>query len=92
MHCPYHKEPKSGFQMALCLLLVFCCCSFICLFVVCFCVWFEKPCCNKLEPFIAAVLREGVDDGRAPLTRGFEEAAVTLYPVNSEYIVLERGC
>lgn len=31
-------------------------------------------------------------DGRAPLTCGFEEAAVTLYPVNSDDIVLERGC
>lgn len=50
------------------------------------------PRCNKAAAFIAAVLREGVGDGRAPLTRGCEEAAVTLYPVNSEYIVLERGC
>lgn len=32
------------------------------------------------------------DDERAPLTRGFEEEAVTLHPGNSEYIVLERGC
>lgn len=58
---------------------------------MCVCVFF-KPGCNKSEAFIAAVLGEGVDDGRAPLTLGFEEAAVTLYPVNSEYIVPERGC
>lgn len=51
-----------------------------------------KTWCNKSEAFIAAVLKEGVEDGRAPLTPGFEEAAVTLYPVNSEYIVLKRGC
>lgn len=62
----------------------------VCLFL--FFVYDLKPYCNKSEAYTAAVLREGVDDGRAPLTRGSEEAAVTLYPVNSEYIVLERGC
>lgn len=51
-----------------------------------------KPCYYKSETFTAAELREGDDDGSAPLTCGFEEAAVTLYPVNSDYIVLERGC
>lgn len=50
------------------------------------------PYCDKSEACIATATREGVDDRRAPLTRGFEEAAVTLYPANSEYIVLERGC
>lgn len=54
-------------------------------------VWCLKPPCNKSQAFIPEQ-RKGIDDGSAPLTRGFEEAAVTLYPVNSEYIVLERGC
>lgn len=56
------------------------------------CVCVSKPRANKSKAFIAAVPRAGIDDGRAPLTHGVEEAAVTLYPVNSEYIVLKRGC
>lgn len=75
-----------------------CCVTWISDDFVCFlglqliCFAFLRVCCNKSEAFIAGEQREGVDDGRAPLTGGFEEAAVTLYPVNSEYIVLERGC
>lgn len=60
---------------------------------MCVCVLcVSQPRSNKSKAFIAAVPRAGIDDGRAPLTRGVEEAAVTLYPVNSEYIVLKRGC
>lgn len=78
--CPHHTEPPATFHTVLCLVFAF------------HVVLILDPRCNKAAAFIAAVLREGVGDGRAPLTRGCEEAAVTLYPVNSEYIVLERGC
>lgn len=54
--------------------------AFFCLFALCVLRLWK----NKSEAYIPVTLREGVDDGRAPLTRGFEEAAVTLYPVNSE--------
>ena len=43
----------------------------------------NRAACTAAEP------REAVDDGRALSTCGFEEAAVMLYPVNSEYIVLK---
>lgn len=76
---PHHTEPPTTFHTVSSL-------------VFAFHVLVLDPRCNKAAAFIAAVLREGVGDGRAPLTRGCEEAAVTLYPVNSEYIVLERGC
>lgn len=82
-----------------CLLCVSVCvhvCLWVCVCNVCIYACgahvFWRPYCDESEVCIATAPREGVDDRRAPLTRGFEEAAVTLYPVNSEYIVLERGC
>ena len=93
---PHHSEPPAAPTHTYFLSLLFAFCSpFVCrvflfFFFCSFFLWSRVVINQRL--FIAAVPREGVDDGRAPLTRGFEEAAVTLYPVNSEYIVLKRGC
>lgn len=73
IHCQGYTEPPAAPTLILYL----------------FCLPFSLFVCNKSGACIAAEPREAVDDGRALSTCGFEEAAVMLYPVNSEYIVLK---